>query len=257
MKKVWNKYTRNVSVIVLATVFTGVALYMNKSYVDARVQTRAVLVPKENIKPFHSLKDNLTVRDVVVSEIPSDAIVDAADLQGQEWYTGDVGLIKGTPIRKSLITTSKTSPFGQALSVKQGNKLIGVATDLARSAGDSIKPGVLVDAYVYIKGDQQRRAMTIGPNEDPDLAALLVRDRQNQEGVTVGEQENKSRVPVVAVLEVSDKIGIKLVQYQEEGKVYLLPSGVDKDYIEQYLKEDKKSKEVQEALDAAKNTITK
>ena len=253
MKKIWNKYTRALAIIFVAIVFTGVALYMNKSFVDARVNTKTVLVPKEHLKPFSPLKDNLTTRDVVVSEIPSDAIISEKDLEGKDWYVGDIGLIKGTPIRKSLITNEKTNPFGQAITLKEGRKLIGVTTDLPRSSGDYLKAGVLVDAYVYIKGDQQRRAQMVTPEDNSNLKGLLVKDHKNQEGTTTGEKEGKSLVPNVAVLEVSSAAARDLVQYQEEGKIYLLPSGVDKEYIDNFLKENVNKKQLINTADPTKS----
>lgn len=237
MKNVWNKVTRNIAILAGAVILTAFALYFQKNWTDQRVQTKTVVVPKDNLKPFSPLKGNLTTREIVLSEIPQDAIIDLKELDGDSWYVGDIGLMKSEPIRKTLITTGKASEFGHSLTLREGNHLLGIATDQARSAGDTIRPGVLVDAVVYIKGDQTRRAQTITAKEDPNLGGLLVRDHQNQEGLTIGEKENKSLVPSVAIVEVNDEQMRALVQYQEEGKVYLAPKGVDKDYIDNYLKD--------------------
>ncbi|NHN34882.1 RcpC/CpaB family pilus assembly protein [Paenibacillus agricola] len=257
MKSLWNQYTRGTAIVIIASALTCAALYINYDYVNKRVQTKNVLVPKEHIIPFGSLKENLTTREVVVSEIASDAILDLKEIQDQEWFAGGIGLTKGMPIRKSMITNAKDSPFGLALTIKPGNHLIGVQSDQYKSAGDFIKAGVLVDAVVYIKGDQQRRAQTITSKENPNLKELLVRDRQNQEGITTGTKEGKSMVTSVAILEVNEAQAMDLVQYQEEGKVYLLPVGVDKGYIDTYLKENAQKNEATKLLTTDLNSAAK
>jgi len=229
LKRLWNRYTRALVIFGFAVIATIAAYIMGGNYIESKTQTEWIPVPKDHIKPYSSLKDNLIYRDVVLSEIPQDAIKTIEEYES--WYVGEYGLIRNTPIRKSMITSAKDSKFGAAIDLQQ-SYYVGVITDQARSAGDTIKPGVLADAYVYIKGDQQKPAQTITARDNPNLANLLVFDRQNQEGVPPGEVDGKSLIPSIVVIETTNPdVASDLVRYQEEGKIYFSPKGVDKDFV--------------------------
>ncbi|OAB30512.1 Flp pilus assembly protein CpaB [Paenibacillus macquariensis] len=225
MKKTWNKVTRRILIVLGAAIITFSMVFLANSFVKKNTDLVQVVVAKENVSPYQSLKDMVMYRDVVRSEVPEDAIKDVKELEG-EWFANDVGFYKASPIMKSGITTSENSKYGETLELKEGERLIGIKVDQAQSAGDYIKPGVLVDAIVYVKSEEG--TIVIGPEEDPDLAGLLVLARQNSEGTTPGE-DGRSLVPAVAIIETSNKdVRKKLVRYQEEGKIYLSPSGVEK-----------------------------
>jgi len=236
MRKIWNKYTRGILIVTVSVLMASFAYVYNENQIESRMQTKKVVVAEEHIKPYYPAK--FTYREVAISEIPQDAIYDLAELEKQgPWYAGEVGLIKGYPVKKSMIYGKKDSPFGtsQLLMNKKDKLHIGVQTDLVRSAGDFIKPGVIVDVYVYIEPQQMGEApMVITPKMNPNLKGLLVVTRQTTEGVEPGSSENGSRrVPSVAVLEVNEKQAADLVKYQELGKVYLLPQGIQPEFLTQ------------------------
>src|SRR5690606_34218371 len=104
--------------------------------------------------------------------------------EGGPYFSGEIGFVEGAPLRKGMVKDSKGSKFGPAAELSQDEDAlyVGVATDQARSAGDYIRPGVLVDAYVFIPGDMERMPEVIGPKQNPNLKGLLVHDRQTSDG---------------------------------------------------------------------------
>ncbi|BFH18138.1 hypothetical protein J6TS7_38210 [Paenibacillus dendritiformis] len=223
MKRFWNKYTRTGLIALLGVIIGLVAVLINQSNIDAQVKTNQVIVMKEDIPPFGKItKESLEYQDLTVSSIPEDAVKDAKELDFDNLYASEYGLIKGSPLRKSYVTTQEQSKLGTAVGLKDGMFEIGVTTTLAQSAGDGIKPGVYVDAIAFVHNDQTGIGKTI---EDPKLKNILVKRRLNSEGTEPSSTSGNSLIPVVAVLEVNKGQAKALMEYQETGKVYLLPSG--------------------------------
>ncbi|OUM86612.1 MAG: hypothetical protein BAA01_11425 [Bacillus thermozeamaize] len=236
MKRLWNKTTRRILILTLSLILGYAGVALQQSIVKKQTTTERVVVAAETILPYGTLAGKLTTRAVVKSEVPDDAIRDLAELDGQEWFAGEIGFVEGMPLRKSLLVTAKDSKFGQALALKDGRMLIGLQTDQVRSAGDSIKPGTVADAYVYIPGTPETPARTITPADDPNLKGLLVVDRQNHNGYEPQKDgsNNQNPIPAIAIIE-TDKpsVAAALIRYQEEGKVYLVPTGVQTDRKEE------------------------
>jgi len=222
--RIWNKTTRRIAVFAGAVVITLFVVLLSSSYVAKNTDLVKVVVALEDIQPYQKINERVTYSEKVRSEVPEDAITDMSELAEEPWFANEIGYYKGESIRKSGITTSENSKYGAVLKLEKGKSLIGVKVDQAQSAGDYIKPGVLVDAIVYIKNEFETK--TIGPKDDPDLAGLLVYERQNAEGTEPGA-DGRSLIPSIAILETSsEEVKKKLVTYQEEGKIYLSPSGV-------------------------------
>lgn len=230
MKRLWNKKVRSLVIVIFAVMLTLVAFSMNQNYVKDRVDTEKIIVAAENIPPFTAIEGKTTTREVVRSEVPEDAIRSLTELdESGPYFTGELGFVKGAPLQKQLIKNSKGSRFGPAaeLSKDEDALYIGITTDQARSAGDYIRPGVLVDAFVFIPGDMDRRPEVIGPKQNPNMKGLLVHDRQTSDGTTPGEEGQVSQIPTVAILKVKSDVARDLVMYQETGKIYLMPHGYD------------------------------
>lgn len=223
--KIWNKTTRRLVIILGALFISGIIVIISNMYVQKNTDLVKVVVASEDIYPLQPINLKIKYEEKVRSEVPEDAVMDLSELDGKTWIADEIGFYKGAAIRRSAITISENSVYGPAFDLKDGNSLIGVKVDQAQSAGDYIKPGVIVDAIVYIKTEYETKV--IGPMDDPDLSGLLVRDRQNSEGTEPGE-EGRSLIPAVAIIETSnERVKKKLVEYQEEGKVYLTPTGVN------------------------------
>lgn len=229
-KKFWNKATRRILIIFSSLLLAGAAVVIQTIIVNNQTVTSLVYVASDNLKPYTSVTGKLEQRNVVQSEIPEDAITDLKQLEGQTWVTNEVGIPKGIPVSKSLLVTAKESKYGEAIELTDGAMFIGVQTDQVRSAGDMIKPGTIADAYVYIAGDDRTPAKLVSPKVDPRLKGLLIKDRQNQNGYEPKKEGegNQNPIPAIAVVETNDpEVAAALIQYQEEGKFYFVPTGVD------------------------------
>lgn len=221
--KIWNRTTRRVAVILGALLVTLVVILLSNSYVQKNTNLVKVVVAAEDIQPYQNIT-NIQYIDKVRGEVPDDAITDMNELKNQSWVAGEIGFYKGEAIRKSGITTGENSPYGKIMNLEEGSSLVGVKVDQAQSAGDYIKPGVVVDAIVYVRNEFETKV--IGPKDDPDLGGLFIFDRQNSEGTEPGS-DGRSLIPSVAIIKTkSEEVKKKLVEYQEEGKIYLSPSGI-------------------------------
>ncbi|MDU5946545.1 MAG: hypothetical protein E6Z15_05635, partial [Paenibacillus macerans] len=138
------------------------------------------------------------------------------------------------PVSKSMLIPAKESKFGESLELKDGAMFVGVKTDQVKSAGDMIKPGTIVDAYVYIKGQDRQPSELVTPADDPLLKGLLIKDRQNQNGYEPQREGsgNQNPIPAIAVVETTNPdVAAALIKYQQEGEVYFTPTGVNVDVI--------------------------
>lgn len=239
LKKFWNRGTRIATILVLSSLLTALIVLVNIQYVESKTNVKKVVVATEAIKPFAEVTENMiTIREVVMSEVPQDTFESIEDFKDSEkWFASEIGIPKDYPISKAMIVKAKDAKFGPSVELDGKTLFVGVKTDQVKSAGDYIKPGVLVDAYVYLEGDMQRPEEVITPAKSPVLKNLLVYERQNSDAQQPDAQEGKDKIPVVAILKVTPQSAAELVRYQEKGKVYLLPAGYDPQF---YLKKDAK-----------------
>jgi len=222
LKKYWNKYTRSALIVLVGMILALIAFQLNNKQIAEQVQTRKIIVAKINISPYMPVtKEQLEYRNVVISEVPNDALDTPEDIDFNDVFASKYGFIQGMPIRTSLITTAADSELGTAVTINEGMRQIGIKTDLALSSGDEVKPGILVDAYAFITDSAGQGKSVVAP----ELAGLKVVKRINSEGKVPDPAGSGSLVPAVVVLEVTPQQAAQLVEYQETGKVYLLPSG--------------------------------
>lgn len=217
-------------IVFVALILAGVAVVIQSSIVNKQVTTELVYVAADNLTPYSLVEGKLVQRKVVKSEIPDDAIRDLKELEGESWVTTEVGIPKGIPVSKSMLIPAKESKFGESLELKDGAMFVGVKTDQVKSAGDMIKPGTIVDAYVYIKGQDRQPSELVTPAEDPLLKGLLIKDRQNQNGYEPQREGagNQNPIPAIAVVETTNPaVAAALIKYQEEGEIYFTPTGVE------------------------------
>ncbi|WP_418790315.1 hypothetical protein [Phosphitispora sp. TUW77] len=221
------KWVKVLIIVLTGLSVAGVTFLVNNAYITKHTRLINVVIAVEDVLPYNTVKKYHTT-EVVISSVPDDAVTDPAFLDEQEWYAGNLGIGKGDIIRKSRISNAETTPFGKALALKDKNVLVGVKTDQVMSAGSNIKPGVLVNALVFIPSDNRSRTenTVIGPGQDILLSGLLIKEIQNAD-TNAPNGKGRDAQPVVAVIETSIAAAQKLVLYQEIGKVYLVPVGVD------------------------------
>lgn len=228
LKRWWNKTTRRLLIFTMALILAGGAVVLQNQIVKRQTTTEQVLVAENNLLPYSPVSGQLVMREVVKSEIPENAIRSLDDLKGEEWVTGEIGIPQGVPLSKSLLMPARDSMYGQNVELKKGELFVGVQTDQVRSAGDFIKPGTVVDAYVFVEGTNQSPSKLITPEDNPLLKDLLIQDRQNQNGYNP-QDEQQNPIPAIAIVKTSNpKVVAALIKYQEEGRIYFAPTGVDR-----------------------------
>ncbi|CAH8248449.1 RcpC/CpaB family pilus assembly protein [Paenibacillus melissococcoides] len=234
----WNNKTRNIVIILGALLISGIGAVGVSSTVKSNTNLKDVIVAKDTIKPFEGIQGKVESRKMVESEIPSDAVFTLQEIEGEEWFSGEIGFISGKPIQKSFITKGQDSAAGLGVMLKKGQVLVGIAVDQVQSVGDNIKPGTLADAYIYVKDDEvdmrgvKQPGRVISPQDNPKLSKLLVVERQTPEGLEPGDKAATNKIPSLAVVAAPDEETARiLVKYQQEGKIHLLPTGVDGTHI--------------------------
>lgn len=228
IKRYWNKYTRLGVIVILALSVAIATSEINNTYLESKVKLVKIVVAAENIKPYTELKrENLTYREVVKAEVPADAL-DNLEIFLQEgpMFAGEVGFIKGYPIKKSLTNNSLDSVFGSPLGLKEGKSYLGIAIDQVRA--QLVKPGIMVDAYCFFQSSALGgNAQIISKLEDPLLGGLYVHAVKDKDNEEINEK-NRGAIPAVVVVEtVSPEQTGKLIYYQTVGKIFLVPIGTD------------------------------
>ncbi|BFH18235.1 hypothetical protein J6TS7_20790 [Paenibacillus dendritiformis] len=234
----WNKNTRTLVIILGALLVSVIGVMLTFMTIKNNTNLKEVIVATDTIKPFDEIQGKVELRKMVESEIPSDAIYNMEELGLDEWFAGEIGFIKDKPIQKSYITKGKDSIAGLGVVLKNGQVLVGIAVDQVQSVGDNIKPGTLADAYIYVKNDDvdvrgiKQPGKVISPQDNTKLSKLLVVERHTAEGLDPDDPAATNKIPSLAVVAAPDEETARLlVKYQQEGKVHLLPTGVNGTHI--------------------------
>ncbi|WP_268627008.1 Flp pilus assembly protein CpaB [Paenibacillus alvei] len=226
MKRLWNKYTRVGLLVFVGIVLMIIAFKINSNEVNSQIQTRQIVVAKEDIAPHSKItKDKLEFQEVTLSAIPEDAVSDVKEVNFENLYATDYGVIKGSPLRKSYTTTEESSKLGSVVGLKEGYADVAVTTSLAQSAGDGIKPGTYVDVYAFIRDERTGDVKIIGPKQNPNFEKVLIKQRLNAEGTIPDPATGKSLIPAVAILEVKRETAGDFVEIENRGKIHLAPAG--------------------------------
>ncbi|BFH18342.1 hypothetical protein J6TS7_32520 [Paenibacillus dendritiformis] len=226
MKRYWNKYTRLGLLVLTGIVLILVAVKVNTSIINEQVKTKQIIVAKQDIAPFGKItKEMLEFQEVTLSAIPEDAVSDAKDLNFDDLFATEYGVIKGTPLRKNYTTTEAASKMGNVVGLKEGHVNVAVTTSLVQSAGDGIKPGTYVDVYAYIRDERTGMDKLVGPKQNPNFKNVLVKQRLNAEGIVPDPTSGKSLIPAVAILEVKREFAGDFVEVENQGKIFLTSAG--------------------------------
>lgn len=224
IKKLWNNYTRSALLLLGAAAIGFGAFSATQDKISSSIETESIILAKEEIPPYTEITEEMVYsKKVVLSEIPDDAVRSMDEIKFGDAFASEYGFVKDAKLQKAYITAAADSNFGNVVSLDKNMVQVGVKVDLATTSGDALKPGVLVNAVAFIQESDTGRNQTI---KSPELKGLKVIKRLNAEGTVPDPEAGNSLIPAVAVLEVTEKQADLLVQYQETGKVYLLPAGV-------------------------------
>ena len=229
-KRSWNKYIRLGIIIILALVVALATSEINKTYLQSKVELTKIVVAAEHIKPFTELtKHNLTYREVVKSEVPQDAIFSLEEFfQEGPLFSGEIGFVKGYPLKKTLTHNSMESVLGSALTLKEGKSYLGISVEQVSS--QLVKPGTVVDVYCFIQANTvNAEAYVFSKKEDPLLGGLYVYTVKDKNNMDISEEDSDSIPAIVVVETLTSEQTSKLIYYQMMGKLFLVPVGADVD----------------------------
>lgn len=211
-------------IVVLAVTFV-----INRAYIRANTDMVSVAIATKKISAFSEIKST----DVTLAKRPrsmadEDTIIDLSVLKEQAHYTQDLGFGEGDIIKKSRLTTNRTSALGRLN--QEGKMLVAINTNLVQSCANFVVPGTVVNAIVFIKSlDPSKPDEVYSYKTKPELANLLVIDKKNAESA-VPPQSGREAIPAVVTIELpmTDAATAEaLVKYNELGSIYLLPVGFD------------------------------
>ncbi|HEY2826375.1 MAG TPA: Flp pilus assembly protein CpaB [Pirellulales bacterium] len=117
----------------------------NRSQVQAPVvETEKILVANKDIKVNEPLSDkNVQVEDWPKEKVPSDAVHDLKDLDGQR---AGGNILVGEPIRKAKFAVDK-----RIEEIPHGYRVVAVQADAVSATGNLLQPGDRVDIVLSIK----------------------------------------------------------------------------------------------------------
>jgi hypothetical protein len=219
-----------------------VTFRLNQTYLQQTAETVPVVTARSDLLPGEPLlPEMLVLSEKPVFGLDEDYAADIDDLVALgPWYIGEIGFGAGDVLRPSRLEAAeiKGGKSRWEFCTQEGARLIAVETSLVRSSGDWLWPGTLVDALVYIPAresyEDPQPSRIIGPEDDPLLKGLLVIDKKNANGVSLGPQAQsdgyaRDLLPAVVTLMVDedDTERVKaLIRYGEEGKIYFSPTAL-------------------------------
>ncbi|MCL1804619.1 MAG: Flp pilus assembly protein CpaB [Clostridiales bacterium] len=229
--------------LIICVSFLGVfavTYRLNQEYIRQMVEMVTVATARSDMYPGETLTpDKLVMAEKPVFGLGGDYVQELDEFFRQgPWYVGDVGLGAGDVLRPHRLASAAEAggDWRWEFDRREHVRLIAVETSLVRSGGDWLWPGMLVDAMVYIPAresyDDPQPSRVVGPDEDPALRGLLVIDKKNTNGMSLGGQAledgfGRDLLPAVVtlMLDEGDMERIKaLIRYNEEGRIYFSPT---------------------------------
>ena len=217
----------------------GITFWLNQEYLRQASATVAVVAAKVDLLPGETLTaEMLTMVETPVLGLGEDYVTDIGALIARgPWFVGEIGVGAGDVLRPGRLkgAAEHGGDWFWEFEHRDNVRLVAVETNLVRSGGDWLMPGMRVDALVYIPAidsyDDPQPSQVIGPEDDPNLRGLLVIDKKNAAGAKLDGQikedgYSRDYLPTVVVfmMEEADLGRARaLIQYNEEGKIFLSP----------------------------------
>jgi len=230
-KIIKHRFIKSGLVVLIFILIFGVTFTINRLYIRSNTDMITVAVASAKIPAYSIVSmDNVTTKSMPKTAVPQEAVLAPASyLQGKVIYSGDLGFGQGDIIRADRVTEGNTAPVGNLAQLRDDKKmLLAINTNLVKSCANLVTPGTLVNAVVFIKGqDINSVDRVISPAEDPRLGNLLVIDKKNSES-TPPPEKGREAIPAVITIQLDQQnldVAKALVQYNEQGSIYLLPVG--------------------------------
>jgi Flp pilus assembly protein CpaB len=219
------KAKKPLAALFIALLATGVFAGATYFYVSQHIQLVTVVTAAAPIPPRTRVEPAmLRMAQVPVSAAPQDFAPGKNVFAEQEFFTGEIGLHAGEIVTRGKVFKPEDIVHAHTLTLAPGESILGVATDLARSAGGAIFPGSRVRALAYIKPDA-RQETEQPPAEEPARVKVLFDNLRvvgviNSEAADATDKEQRSRVPAVVKLAVNQEQSRVLIRHQEEHRVW-------------------------------------
>lgn len=230
-KVVKQRFIKTGLVVLMFVAIFCLTFTLNRLYIRSNTDMVSVAVASTKIPAYSVISsEKVTTKLMPRSAVPKEAVLDPHSyFHGKTVYAGDLGFGQGDIIRTDRITEGNTAPVGNLAQLQERNKmLLSIDTNLVKSCANLVVPGTLVNAVVFIKGqDYNAVDKVISPAEDPRLGNLLVVAKKNSESATPPEQ-GREAIPAVITLQLDQTnldVAKALVEYNEKGSIYLLPIG--------------------------------
>lgn len=223
------KAKKPLAAFLIALFATGVFAGATYFYVSQHVRLVTVVTAAAPIPPRTRVEPAmLRMAQVPESAAPDDYAPGISVFAEQEFFTGEIGLHAGEIVTRSKVFKPEDIVHAHTLTLAPGESILGVATDLARSAGGAIFPGSRVRALAYIKPDPRQETEQMRgqpPVEEPARVKVLFDNLRvvgviNSEAADATDEKQRSRVPAVVKLAVNQEQSRVLIRHQEEHRVW-------------------------------------
>lgn len=221
-----SKYRKPLVAFLIALIafltFVGATRY----YISQHVNTVSVLATSTEIMPLTKITpEMLTEKQVPQGHVPEGAApVSAGNMFAEtSHFTGEVGLHSNEVITQDKIFTESELPHADMAAMEENKTILGVSTDLVRSAGAFVFPGTHVRAIGYMELEGEH------PKAEVIYDNLRVVDSLDSSGVPIDSGEGRNAVPSVLRLAVTPEQERVLIEYQEQADVWftVLPEGYE------------------------------
>ncbi|MBS4020863.1 MAG: hypothetical protein KGZ79_00370 [Dethiobacter sp.] len=208
---------------VLITLFIFASFVIaTKFYISQNIELVRVVATAEAIPPRTEITSGmLKMAQVPKGYAPANAAWGIEIFTKDVYFTGELGLHAGEVITQEKVYTQEALANSHVLALAPNETVLGISTDLLRSAGASIYPGSKIRALAYkepLKGQWQE---VIRPSEVQVIFDnLRVVGVVNAEAGDASIEEKRGKVPAVVKVAVTHEQERVLIQYQEEHKVW-------------------------------------
>lgn len=252
-----SKARKPVVALIIAFVVFVSFVGATRFYISQNVDLVSVVAANDSIPPRTQIGPNmLKVIEIPRGYAPDDAAPNVNVFQDEVYYTGELGLHAGEIITKEKVFTEDAMAQAHTLTLAPNETILGISTDLVRSAGASIYPGSKVRALAYVEPVKEGWDGVIEPSRvEVIFDNIRVVGIINSEAHDTSDLEQRGRVPSVVKIAVTPEQERILIQYQEEHRVWftVLPEGYvpDPNIEDYYVRLEKANIEIVEETASA------
>ncbi len=199
-------------------VFVGATRF----YINQNVELLSVVAAAEPVPPRTRIEaSKLKITHIPKGYAPKDFAPTVDIFVNESYFTGEIGLNAGEILTRSKVFTDENIAHSHTLTLAPDETILGISTDLVRSAGASVYPGSRVRALAYVAPRQDSWQNTSDSSRvEVIFDNLRVVGTVNTEANDTSTQEQRGRVPSVIKIAVTHEQERVLIRYQEEHRVW-------------------------------------